>query len=74
MTSAIRPAVDARISISSSPCLQSSVSAVASCLWDLESDIHYEDIIISDIMETEEKDREEHDVLAFVPQSEEREL
>ena len=39
---------------------------MASCLWDLESEIHYhEDIIISDFMETE--DREEDDVLAFVP-------
>ena len=74
MTSAIRPAVDARISISSSPCLQSSVSAVASCLWDPESEIHYEDFTFSDIMETEERDREEDDVLAFVPRSEEREL
>ena len=38
-------------------------------LWDFESELHYEDFTFSDIMETE--DREEHDVLAFVPQSEE---
>ena len=67
----------APISISTPPCLQISVSAVASCLLDPESEIHYEDIIFSDIMETEERVREEHDVLAFVPlhvESEEREL
>ena len=35
-------------------------------LWDFESEIHYEDFTFSDIMETEDRDREEHDVLAFV--------
>ena len=40
-------------------------------LWDFESEIHCEDFIISDIKETEDKDTEDHDVLAFVPQSEE---
>ena len=46
-------------------------------LWDFESEIHYEDITFSDIMETEDRVREEHDVLAFVPlhvESKEREL
>ena len=55
----------APISISSPPCLQTSVSAAASCLWDPELETHYEDLIISDIMETEDRDREEHDVLAL---------
>ena len=40
-------------------------------LWDFESELHYEDFTFSGIMETEDKDTEDHDVQAFVPQSEE---
>ena len=52
MTSAIRPAVDTYTYLYLIPTSSVQSSAVASCLWDPESEMHYEDLIISDIMET----------------------